>query len=98
MEPIEEIMKSLLEELACISIVIPLIRIHINQDHNEDDHGMQSEMLWSIERQFANVEEEEVLAMTTIMDQCYKDNFFSSAADGLKTVPTGDDGGKTQTA
>ena len=52
---------------------------------DEDDHGVQrmkAEILQSIERWFANVEEEEVLAiaMATIMDPCFKEKFFSSAA------------------
>ena len=44
---------------------------------------MQAEMRWSIERQFANVEEKKVLAMATIMDACFKDKFFRSAANRL---------------
>ena len=42
---------------------------------------MKAEMLKSKERRFANVEEEEVLAMATIMDPRFKDKFFSSAAN-----------------
>ena len=42
---------------------------------------MKTEMLKSIEIQFANVEEEEVFAMATIMDPRFKDKFFSSAAN-----------------
>ena len=55
---------------------------------DEDDHGvrrMKAEMLQSIERQFANVEEEEVLAMATYMESRFKDKFLSSAANRQNT-------------
>ena len=54
LEPIKEITKSVSEQLACISVVIQLIRVltkTLGQD--EDDHGvwrMKAEMLQSIER------------------------------------------------
>ena len=54
LEPIEKITKSVSEELACISVVILLIRALIKTfGQDEDDHGVQrmkAEMLQSIER------------------------------------------------
>ena len=54
LEPIEEITKSVSEELACISVIIPLIRaLTKTLGQGDDDHGahrMKAEMLQSIER------------------------------------------------
>ena len=54
LERIEEITESVSEELACISVVMPLIRALIKTlGQDEDDHGvrrMKAEMLQSIER------------------------------------------------
>ena len=89
LEPIEEITKSVSEELACISVVIPLIRAltkTLGQD--DEDHGMhrmKAEMLRSIDRRFADVEEKEVLVLATIMDPRFKDKFFSSVVSRQNT-------------
>ena len=54
LELIEEITKSVSEELACISVVLPLIRaLTKTLGQNEEDHGvhrMKAEMLQSMER------------------------------------------------
>ena len=82
LEPIEEITKSV---LACISVIIPLVRaLTKTLSHNGDDYGvcrMKAEMLQSIERRFADVEEKEVLVLATIIDPRFKDIFFSGAVN-----------------
>ena len=42
---------------------------------------MKAEMLQSIERRFADVEEKEVLVLATIIDLRFKDKFFSGAVN-----------------
>lgn len=43
LEPIEEITKSVSEDLACISLVIPLIRALTKTiEQNKDDHGVRT--------------------------------------------------------
>ena len=85
LEPIEEITKSVSEELACISVIIPLIRaLTKTLGQGDDDHGvyrMKAEMLQSIEKRFADVEEEELLVLATMMDPRFKDKFFSGAVN-----------------
>ena len=85
LEPIEEITKSISEELACISVIIPLIRILTKTfGQNDEDHGvhrMKAEMLQSTERWFADVKKEELFLLATIMDPHFKNNFFSGAVN-----------------
>ena len=85
LEPIEEITKSVSEGLACISVIISLVRaLTKTLSHDGDDYGvcrMKAEMLQSIERRFADVEEKEVLVLATIIDPCFKDKFFSGAVN-----------------
>ena len=85
LEPIEEITKSVSEGLACILVIIPLVRVLTKTlSHNGDDYGvcrMKAEMLQSIERRFADVEEKEVLVLATIIDPRFKDKFFSGAVN-----------------
>ena len=85
LEPIEEITKSVSEGLACIPVIIPLVRaLNKTLSHNGDDYGvcrMKAEMLQSIERRFADVEEKEVLVLATIIDPRVKDKFFSGAVN-----------------
>jgi len=56
LEPVEKITKSVSEELACISVIIPLIRaLTKTLSQSEDDHGvcrMKVRMLQSINRRF----------------------------------------------
>ena len=42
---------------------------------------MKSEMLQSIEIRFADVEQEELLVLVTMMDPGFKDKFFSDAVN-----------------
>ena len=42
---------------------------------------MKAEMLQSIERRFADVEEKEVIVLATIIDPRFKDKFFSGAVN-----------------
>jgi len=84
LEPIEEITKSISEDLAYISLVIPLIRaLNKTFEQNEEDHDvctMKSKMLKSLGRRFAAIKEKKVLVMATIIDPHFKDKFFSSPA------------------
>ena len=42
---------------------------------------MKHEMLQSIEKRYADVEQEEMLVLTTIMDLGFKDKVFSDAVN-----------------
>ena len=51
-------------------------------------HRMKPEMLQSIERRFADVEQEKMLVLATMMDPGFKDKFFSDAVNrqNAKTI------------
>ena len=81
LSPIEEVTKSISADVASISVVLPFVRI-LSKTFSEhhDDHGvctMKSEMKTSLERRFADAEENERLLVATIMDPRFKGKFFS---------------------
>ena len=80
LSPIEEITRSISARLASISIVIPYIRVLIRTlEKNDEDSGirtMKAQILHSLRSCFAGVEEKKELALATIFDPRFKDNFF----------------------
>ena len=81
LSPIEEITRSISARLACVSIVIPYIRVLIRTlEKNDEDSGvrtMKSQILHSLRSRFAGVEERRELALATMIDPRFKDKFFS---------------------
>ena len=81
LSPIEEITHSISARLACVSIVIPYIRILIRTlEKNDEDSGvrtMKSQILHSLRSHFAGVEERRGLALATMIDPRFKDKFCS---------------------
>ena len=81
LEPIEEITKLISTEVASVSVIIPLLRaLEKSLGKHHDDSGIQtmkSEMLSSLKRRFADVEEHKELIVATTIDPRYKDKFFS---------------------
>ena len=81
---IEEITKSISCDAASVSIISPFIRgLRLTLEKNDDsDKGvrtMKADMLQSLNDRYDGVEEEDVLAVPTLLDPHFKDNFFSSA-------------------
>lgn len=83
LSPIEEMTKSTSADAASISVVLPFVRIlRRTLDEHHDDSGvrtMKNEMKASLER-FARSEENENLAIATMLDPRFKDKFFSRLA------------------
>ena len=81
LSPIEEITHSISARLACVSIVIPYIRVLIRTlEKNDEDSGvrtMKSQIIHSLRSRFAGVEERRELALATMIDPRFKDKFFS---------------------
>ena len=81
LSPIEEVTKSISTDAASISVVLPFVRIlskTLSQHH--DDSGvrtMKNEMKTSLQRRFADAEENEKLLVATILDPRFKEKFFS---------------------
>ena len=49
-------------------------------EKQNDDQGIRStkgEMIKSLKSRFAGVEENRLLSIATILDRCFKDNFFA---------------------
>ena len=81
---IEEITKSISCDSASVSMIIPFIRgLRLTLEKNDDsDRGvrtMKADILQSLNDRYNGVEEEDVLAVATILDPQFKDKFFSSA-------------------
>ena len=72
LKPIEEITKIISTNSACISVVIPLVKILEKAlNKHDDDAGiltMKTEMLKSLQYRFDNIEEIDVLSIATILD------------------------------
>ena len=87
LEPVEEITKLISTDAASASVLIPLLRaLEKSLSKHHDDSGIQtmkSEMLSSLKRRFADVEEREELIIATTMDPRYKDKFFSKPTTKL---------------
>ena len=79
LKPVEEITKIISTSLACISAVIPLIKIlKKGLNKHDDDIGiltMKNEMLSSLQD---NIEEISELSMATILDPRFKDKIFTT--------------------
>ena len=71
LKPFEEIAKIISTNFACISAVIPLVKILEKAlNKHENDAGifiMKAEMLKSLQRQFDNIEEIDELSIATIL-------------------------------
>ena len=81
---IEEITKSISCDSASVSMIISFIRglrltLEKNDDSDRGVHTTKADMLQSLNDRYDGVEEEDVLAVATILDPRFKDNFFSSA-------------------
>ena len=78
---IEEVTKIISTNSACISAVIPLVRILERMlNKHDDDAGirtMKSEMLTSLECRFNYIEQIEKLCIATILDPRFKHHFFT---------------------
>ena len=82
LKPIEEVTKMISTNSACISAVIPLVRIleRMLNKHDDDDAGirtMKSEMLTSLECRFNHIEQIEKLCVAIILDPRFKHHFFT---------------------
>ena len=83
LKPVEEIMKIISTSSACISTVIPLIKILEKALNKHDDDAsiltMKTEMLNSLQHRFDSIEEISELSIATILDPRFKDKFFTKA-------------------
>ena len=81
LKPIEEITKIISTNSACISSVIPVVKILEKAlNKHEDDAGiltMKAEMLKSLQRRFDNIEEIDELSIVTVLYPRFNDNFFT---------------------
>ena len=71
LKPIEEITKIISTNFACISAVMPLVKIlekALNKHEDADILTMKAEMLKSLQRWFDNIEEIDELSIATILD------------------------------
>ena len=84
LSPVEELTQSVSADTAATSVVKPFVRLLsrlLTQHH--DDRGvrtMKAEKNSSLTRRFADVEDDENLTISTMLDPRFKDNFFSTAA------------------
>ena len=80
--PVEEITRTISEEKACISAIIPMVRVlkKTLEQPGEDRgvHSMKSAMLDSLQKRFSDIEQTDFLVLSTLLDPRYKDKFFSS--------------------
>ena len=81
LKAIEEVTNMTSKNSACISAVIPLLRISERMlNKHDDDAGirtMKSEMLASLECRFNYIEQIEKLCVATILDPRFKHHFFT---------------------
>ena len=80
-KPVEEITKIISTSSACISAVIPLIKILEKALNKHDDNAgiltIKAEMLSSLQCRFDNIEDISELGIATILDPQFKDEFFT---------------------
>ena len=80
LSPMEEITCSISADMASISIVIPYIRVLtrtlVKNENDSDVCTMKAELLKSLKTRFAGIEENKQLAVATMLDPRFKDNFF----------------------
>ena len=83
LSPVEEITQATSKETATLSIVIPHIRVLLRSwEKQDDDMGirtMKQEMTTSLKSRFAGLEENQLLAIATVLDPRFKDKFFGSS-------------------
>ena len=79
LKPVKKITKNISTSSACISAVIPLIKILEKALYKHDyDAGiltMKTEMLSSLQHRFDNIEDISELSIATILDPQFKDKF-----------------------
>ena len=87
LSPIEEITNSISTDEASASVIIPFIRAQQRTLKDQsDDYGiraMKEQMLTSLKRRYADVEDNDVLVLATLLDPRCKDKFFSGSAEKL---------------
>ena len=80
LSPVEEITQAISKETATLSIVIPHIRVLLRSwERQDDDLGirtMKKEMTTSLKSRFAGIEENQLLAIATVLDPRFKDKYF----------------------
>ena len=80
LKPIEEITKMISTNSACISAVIPLVKILKRMFNKHDDDAgirtMKSEMLTSLECRFDGIEQIDELCVATVLDPPFKHHLF----------------------
>ena len=80
LSPVEEITQMISTETAAVSVIIPVVRglMKTLEKHNNDSgvRTMKGEMLTSLKRRFADMEDNEALVLATILDPRYKNKFF----------------------
>ena len=82
-KPIEEVTMMISTNSACISTVMPSVRIlerMLNKQDDDDDAGirtMKSEILTSLEWRFNYIEQIEKLCVATILDTRFKYHLFT---------------------
>ena len=86
LSPIEEVTKSISADAAAISVIIPFVKL-LSKPFNDqqDDHGirrMKSEMDLLLKRRFEEIEDNEKLAVATLVDPRFKDKNFQWASCG----------------
>ncbi|XP_065891639.1 zinc finger BED domain-containing protein 4-like [Dysidea avara] len=85
LSPIEEVTKSIsADAVAAISAIILFVKL-LSKTFNDqqDNHGIcrtKSEMDLSLKRRFEEIEDNEKLAVATLVDSRFKDKFFSGPA------------------
>ena len=81
LSPIEELTNSISTNAASVSLIIPFIRIlRKNLQNHDNDSGirtMKAEMLKSLNKRYAGVEDNSPLVLATLLDARFKDKFFS---------------------
>ena len=83
LSPVEEITNAISSNAASVSAIIPFIRmLERSLEKLHDDRGVRSmrqEMLSSLRRRYSNVESNEILTISTILDPRFKDKCFSES-------------------
>ena len=79
LKPFEDATKMLSNSQACISSFIPVITSIIMNLESGQEHGVKTyrkNLKTSMEKRFANVEDEKVLVVSAFLDPRYKDCYF----------------------
>ena len=86
---VEEITKSISTEAASTSLIMPFIQAFrlTLEKHDDSDRGirtMKAGMLASLNRHYGNIETNSTLTVATLLDPCFKDNFFPRVIQRLR--------------